>query len=103
MLTLTIALAAAVVLAAIFWVKWTEKKEELAAQHKAHDATFSRLAEVIRQQHEAWAKDSAAWSIRLSQARASMVEISAIISRRPAKRRWLAMVREVAQIASRGV
>lgn len=99
MLALSIALAVAIVLAAYFWIQWTMTKEMLRAERIASTQVQQHLSNMLKQQHEAWAKDSHAWNVRLGEWRVRMSEIAAIISRRPAKRRWLAMCREIAVIA----
>ena len=79
--------------------KWRDTVDRLGFQLQEN----GRLRAINRQAHEAWARDSVIWNERLDAARARMAEIATLVSRRPPRRRWLAVARNVAKIAANGV
>lgn len=94
-----LAFVAVVVLAAFFWIQWQHKREEADKWHRNYLASVAAHAETRR----GWERDSQCWNERLTAGRARMAEISDLVSRRPPRRRWLAMARNVAKIAANSV
>lgn len=106
MLALQISLAVTIVVAvaAIFSAgsfrgKWLDTVDRLNFQLEEN----SRIRAINKQAHEAWSRDSVIWNDRLNAARGRMKEIADLVSRRPERRRWLAIARNVAKIAANSV
>lgn len=66
-------------------------------------AENQRLRNEMRATHEKWAADNDYNAKRLDVARQKMVEVRALVMRRPPRRRWLAMARSIAKIVETGV
>lgn len=94
-----ICLAALIVAVAMLWVYG----QTLRAKLRDKEAECLRLRDSLARAHQGWARDNDYNNQRLATARNRFIAIGDIVSRRPPRRRWLAMARKIAQIVELGV